>query len=127
MFDRDDLTDLPASGADMEEDLAGSSSVAPLVKSKSDTGARAVQIAFELEQRIAAAIREQAAREGLTPSDRIRKLVGLPYASPKRPRLTLSLSDEDYALLAQRYGVAPSDRIMIKKRIAEELAASIEA
>lgn len=82
---------------------------------------KATQVAFELEQKIARAIHERAAREGLTPSSQIRKLVGLPYSPPKRPRLTVSLSSEDYAMLAQKYHINQKDTLEIKRKIMEEL------
>lgn len=82
---------------------------------------KATQIAFEMEQRAACYIRELAAREGLTPSDQIRKMMGLSYSPPKRPRLTVSLSDEDYRILAQKYGLEASDTLTIKRRMMEEL------
>lgn len=94
--------------------------------SRQQQTAKATQLAFELEQRIARKIHEQAAREGLTPSSEIRKLIGLPYSPPKRPRLTLSLSPEDYAVLAEKYGVPAEDTLAIKRCIMEELIQQVE-
>jgi hypothetical protein len=88
-------------------------SQAPLVK--------ATQIAFEMEQEIANKIRMLAAHEGLTASDQIRKMVGLKYSSPKRPRLTISLNNDDYAVLAEKYSLPKEDMLGIKRKIVEEL------
>ncbi|TAE33808.1 MAG: hypothetical protein EAY65_03800 [Alphaproteobacteria bacterium] len=82
---------------------------------------KATQIAFEMEQKIACHIRELAAREGLTPSDQIRKMLGLCYSPPKRPRLTVSLSDADYATLGKKYAVDARDTLNIKRKMMEEL------
>jgi hypothetical protein len=87
---------------------------------------KATQVAFEMEQKIACHIRELAAREGLTPSDQIRKIINLPYSPPKRPRLTVSLNEEDYVILGKRYNLDPGDALGIKRRIMEELIEQME-
>ncbi|NOH53366.1 hypothetical protein F0266_10515 [Vibrio coralliilyticus] len=87
---------------------------------------KATQVAFEMEQKVARQIHEMAAKEGLTPSSQIRKLVGLSYSPPKRPRLTISLSEEDYQALGDKYRVDPQDRLEIKRRIMEELLSLVD-
>jgi hypothetical protein len=87
---------------------------------------KATQVAFEMEQKIARRVRELAVKEGLTPSDQIRKMVGLSYLPPKRPRLTVSLSEEDYVTLGKKYKLNPSDALGIKRRMMEELVKMIE-
>lgn len=82
---------------------------------------KATQVAFELEQKIAKQIQEMAASEGLTASSQIRKLVGLPYSPPKRPRLTVSLSKDDYKELGKKYDINPDDSLLIKRKIMQEL------
>lgn len=82
---------------------------------------KATQIAFEMDQDIARSIRTMAAQEGLNPSDQIRKLIGLTYSPPKRPRLTVSLRPDDYAQLAEKYGMDVEDRLGIKHRMMQEL------
>jgi hypothetical protein len=48
--------------------------------------------------------------------------VGLPIASrPKRPRLTVSLSEEDYDVLAKRYKMKHVDKQKIKAKVMKEL------
>lgn len=84
---------------------------------KQDKLAKATQIAFELEQNIALNIRTLAAQEGLTPSDQIRKLIGLSYSPPKRPRLTISLTAEDYEILGKKYKIDSVNTIEIKKEL----------
>ncbi len=83
-------------------------------------------IAFELEQKVARQIHEMAAKESLTPSNQIRKLVGLTYSPPKRPRLTVSLSPEDYVELGKKYKVDSEDTLEIKRKIMEELIQMFE-
>lgn len=83
---------------------------------------KATQVAFELEQRVARYIHTTAAQEGLTPSSQIRKLIGLSYSPPKRPRLSVSLTPEDYHILAKKYNLTADDTIEIKRRVMEELS-----
>ena len=87
---------------------------------------KATQVDFEMEQNVALQIHEMAAKDGLTPSSQIRKLVGLSYSPPKRPRLTISLSEEDYQALGDKYRVDPQDRLEIKRRIMEELISLVD-
>ena len=88
---------------------------------KNNKAVKATQVAFELEQKVARQIHEMAVKEGLTSSNQIRKLMGLPYSPPKRPRLTVSLSQEDYIELGKKYKIDPSDSLEIKRKIMEEL------
>ena len=83
--------------------------------------AKATQIAFDLEQKAALYIRELAAKEGLTPSDQIRKMLGLSYSTPKRPRLTVSLTPEDYTQLGKKYKLDAKNTLEIRRRIMDEL------
>ncbi len=82
---------------------------------------KATQIAFEVERKVAKKIHYLAADDGITPSSQIRKLIGLDYTPPKRPRLTVSLSDEDYKILGTRYDLPATERLEIKRRMMQEL------
>lgn len=88
---------------------------------KSNQSIRAVQLAFEFSKTVADTLRNHAHSQGLSPSDQIREIIGLETKKPKRPRLTVSLTPEDYQLLAQRYKVSPDDKSAIRKAIADEL------
>lgn len=87
---------------------------------------KATQVAFEVEQKIARQINHLAAENGLTSSSQIRKLIGLPYAPPKRPRLTVSLSAQDYQQLAERYNLDADDKLEIKRLMMAELIEKFE-
>lgn len=90
----------------------------------SDQAIQAVQVAFDVEETVLDIVRRSAFEANRSTSDQIRFLLGLPTASrPKRPRLTVSLTPADYAALAERYGVAPDDRLAIKERVTRELIA----
>ena len=90
--------------------------------SSSQKALKAVQVAFDTSEDVAIRLRLEAVRGGLSPSDLIRRIVGLPVRTrPVRPRLTVSLSDADFRILAERYGLEPADRLAIKRRVMEEI------
>lgn len=89
---------------------------------------KAVQVAFDLDSKLQYAIRLAALEEGLSPSDQIRAMLDLPVTTrPKRPRLTVTLSGDDYLRLGERYGLLPDDQLEIKKRVMQELAEQADA
>ena len=86
----------------------------------------AVQVAFDVEEAVMEAIRIAAFHENVSTSQQIRGVLGLPVAArPKRPRLTGTLDEADYALLATRYGLSPDDRLGIKEAATRELIAFV--
>ncbi|GAA3546480.1 hypothetical protein [Zobellella aerophila] len=86
--------------------------------------AKAVQVAFDMDEALQYHIRRQALDNGLSPSDQIRHILTLPTPTkPKRPRLTVSLSPQDYVYLAERYGLEPGQQLEIKHRVMDELLA----
>jgi len=93
---------------------------------KSDKSIRAVQVIFELEQAQSRTLRIQAIKKDLSPSDYIRDIVGLPRKKPIRPRLSISLSNEDYLILAERYDLAPEQKTEIRECIKKDLIDALE-
>ena len=88
----------------------------------SDEALRAVQVAFDVETVVLEAVRHTAFECNLSTSDQIRSIIGLSVnRSPKRPRLTVTLTPEDYAALVVRYGLDVQDRLAIKERVTQEL------
>ena len=83
---------------------------------------KAVQVAFDMDEKIQLAIRLEAIRAGLSPSEQIRDILGLSINKrPKRPRLTVSLAPEDYQVLAVKYNLSPDQQLDIKKKLMDEL------
>lgn len=82
---------------------------------------RAVQVIFELEQQESRALRIKAIERNLSPSDYIRDIIGLPRKKPIRPRLSISLSEDDYKILATRYNLNPDEKNLIRAKIKQEL------
>lgn len=84
--------------------------------------AKATQVAFDLDEKFQYQIRKAALDANRSPSDQIRSILGLPVAKrPTRPRLTVSLSPEDYVRLAEKYGLSADSQLEIKKRVLEDL------
>ena len=92
----------------------------------SDTALRAVQVAFDVSEAVMEAVRVAAFHDNVSTSQQIRSVLGLPVAArPKRPRLTVTLDASDYAMLAERYGLSPDDRLGIKEAATQELIAFV--
>ena len=87
----------------------------------SDKSIRAVQVVFELEQVQSRSLRINAIKQDLSPSDYIRDIIGLPRKKPVRPRLSISLSEDDYKLLAKRYKLKVNEKDKIRECIKDEL------
>ena len=78
-----------------------------------------VQVHFEFQQSLMHKVRVEAAKENLSPSDYVRKIVGLPYSKIQRPRISLSFSPEDISLLAAKYGEPPKTQTLKQCVISE--------
>lgn len=90
--------------------------------SESDKAIRATQVAFDVENEIIDTIKIKACEQGVTASDMIRLILGLEVTAKRvRPRLTMSLKEQDYKELANKYGLMASERLAIKARIIEEI------
>jgi len=84
--------------------------------------AKATQIAFDMDEKIQLEIRKEALEAGLSPSDKIREILGLPTNKrPKRPRLTVSLSEDDYQVLAEKYQLSAEQQLEIKRKLMDDL------
>ncbi|MBR8844026.1 MULTISPECIES: hypothetical protein [Pseudoalteromonas] len=89
---------------------------------RQEVALRATQMAFDLTTEVQKNIKKQAIDEELTPSDMIRKILDLEVKSKKtRQRLSFNLTDEEIALLAERFGVDPNDKRAVKQQVANML------
>lgn len=77
---------------------------------------------IECELRAANKIIEEAIRNEMRMSDVIRRVIGLPLAGQESVQIPVLLSDDDYKLLAIRYGMNPAEKAPIKARIIEEIS-----
>ena len=61
------------------------------------------------------------------PPDRIREILGLSVnRKPQRPRLSISLTDDDFHLLSEQFEVDAADRLRIRQLAAERLIAHLQ-
>jgi len=88
---------------------------------------KAVQIAFDVGDDVNRKIRFEAVERGINPPDRVRQILGLPVnPKPVRPRLSISLSGDDFRILAAEFNVAVEDKLRIRQLAAEKLIAHLE-
>ena len=80
-----------------------------------------VQLSFSLLPEIDQALRVEAAMQGDSPSNLIRKFFELDAKATPRPRLGVSLSDDELKLLGKKLGVDPNNRAELVKRATEQL------
>ncbi|GEK11695.1 hypothetical protein HUZ36_02715 [Pseudoalteromonas sp. McH1-7] len=89
---------------------------------RQEVALRATQMAFDLTTEVQKSIKKQAIDEELTPSDMIRKILGLEVKSKKtRQRLSFNLTDDEIMLLAKRFDVDPTDKRAVKQQVASIL------
>ncbi|MCF2858338.1 hypothetical protein L1286_12695 [Pseudoalteromonas sp. SMS1] len=89
---------------------------------KQEKAVRATQLAFDLSSEVQKFIKKSAIDEELTPSDMIRRILGLEVKSKKtRQRLSFNLSDEEIALLAQQFDIPDADKRLVKQKVADLL------
>ena len=104
-----------------------SSSRLPSRWQSEERAVRAVQVAFDVGEEVQRILRREAAELGISPADRVRQLLGLPVArKPQRPRLTVSLTREDFVELAGRFGVDQSDHQSIRRLAAEQVIGQLQ-
>jgi len=83
---------------------------------------RATQVAFDASEAMDICIRKAAYERGISPSDVIREIIGLKVnKGVKRKRLTVSLSEDDYQLLAKKYALNRVNKSLVKQLVYEEL------
>lgn len=71
--------------------------------------------------RVAAKIIDEALRNDMMLGDIVRRVLGLPVAASETVSFHVPLTDQDYHILAERFGVPPEDRDTIRDLIVEDL------
>ena len=88
---------------------------------KESKAIKATQVAFDISTEAQKQLKLKAIHNDLSPSDQMREILGLPCKKPVRPRLTISLSIDDYQILADHYGLDLEDKLAIKEKAAKEI------
>ena len=87
---------------------------------------KAIQLAFDVAEEVQHQVRREALDAGISPSDRIREILGLPLSSRRvRPRLTISLSSTDFLSLAESSNIDEEDKLAIKQKAGEILVSHV--
>jgi hypothetical protein len=71
--------------------------------------------------KVANQIIDEAIRSEMRLSDVVRRIIELPVAHQEAVQIPITLSDDDYSLLAIRYSISASDKNAIKTRIIQDL------
>ncbi|MDX2073759.1 MAG: hypothetical protein SFX19_05265 [Alphaproteobacteria bacterium] len=80
-----------------------------------------VNESIDCELHVANKIIDEAIRQEMRINDVVRRVIGLPVSQQESVQIPVTLTDQDYSLLAIRYGLAAGDHEAIKKRIIEDL------
>jgi len=91
------------------------------IKAVNRTNAAEANDAVECDLRVANKIIDEAIRNEMRLSDVVRRIIELPVAHQEAVQIPVTLSDEDFSLLAIRYGLPATDKNAIKSRIIEDL------
>jgi len=88
---------------------------------------KAIQLAFDLDEKVQYTLRREALECDINPSERIRQILGLESnKTPQRPRLSISLKPQDFYYLAQKYDIDKDNKKNIKHRATLELQKYVE-
>jgi len=87
----------------------------------SDKQIKKMQLAFEFGSKIEKGLKLEALNNSLSPTAQLRKILSLPGVVPVKPRLSVTLSDEDLNILAERYHIDPNDRAFMRLNISREV------
>ncbi|MFT5421604.1 MAG: hypothetical protein ACI9D5_002362 [Candidatus Endobugula sp.] len=77
------------------------------------------QLHFSLLSVVESKVRIDAAKAGENPSNTLRRILDLPVKLPVRPRLGVSLTDDEIKSLSSRFDIDPKDRKSLIRRSAE--------
>ena len=88
---------------------------------------KAVQVAFDIGEKVQYQLRKEALELVINPSDRVRQILGLPVNKRvQRPRLSISLSQSDFEHLAEDFQLDKTDKVSIKQQAAARLIRYVE-
>ena len=76
-----------------------------------------IQMHFTFTAHASKLLKIDAVNEKMSTTNYLRKLIGLTFVQDARDRIGISLSAEDFEILAERYEVDASDRDAIKRKV----------
>ncbi len=91
------------------------------IKAVNNEPSNFVNESIDCELHVANKIIDEAIRNEMRINDVVRRVIGLPVSQQESVQIPVTLTDQDFSLLAIRYGISSSDKEAIKKRIIEDL------
>ena len=91
------------------------------IKAVNNEASNFVNESIDCDLLVANKIIDEAIRNEMRINDVVRRVIGLPVSQQESVQIPVTLTDQDYSLLAIRYGIGAADREAIKKRIIEDL------
>lgn len=92
------------------------------IKTVTQEATQFVNESIDCDLPVANKIIDEAIRQEMRINDVVRRVIGLPVSAQESVQIPVTLTDQDYSLLAIRYGISANDRDAIKKRIIEDLS-----
>jgi hypothetical protein len=75
------------------------------------------QLSFDLEDGIMSKIKSISIRDGISPNDVVRRVIGLDVSKPKRPRISLSMTQSELIQVSSEMDINPDDSGQLKRSI----------
>jgi hypothetical protein len=77
------------------------------------------QLSFDFDESVMSKIKEISIRDGISPNDVVRRVIGLDVNPPKRPRISLSITQSELEKLSGEMDVNVNDSSKLKRNIKE--------
>ncbi len=113
---------LPANEAPITIQTSNQPYIKQEIKAVNKEPSNFVNESIDCELHVANKIIDEAIRQEMRINDVVRRVIGLPVSQQESVQIPVTLTDQDYALLAIRYGISGNDHEAIKKRIIDDLA-----
>lgn len=75
------------------------------------------QLSFDLNDSLMAKIKSVSIRDGISPNDVVRRVMGLDVSPPKRPRISLSMTHKELIKVSEDMDIDPENSGQLKKNI----------
>ena len=79
------------------------------------------QLSLDLDDDLMTKVKSLAIRDGISPNDVIRRMIGLSSKQAKRPRISVSLTNSEIEKVAGEMHIDPTDTTALKKMIKDRI------
>lgn len=84
------------------------------------------QLSLDLDDSLLTKVKSIAIRDGISPNDVIRRIMGLSSKQAKRPRISVSLTGSEMESVASEMNIDPNDTVALKQLIKERIQSEEE-